>query len=335
MRRAFEPGVAPPRVVESWEAAVTGEVLKVNHKEGGPGGGLQESGSFLKGLRAEPFHDPSRYAWARHMEAVAPVVQEEFFRVTSNKKALEGGSSVWVAPARDEAVSYGQDWKTLVLQDRGRWEETNSKLFPATVKAVKESGCPTTEVFFARQPGGTGIKPHTDNTNYIMTSHLALQAPEGPCWIRVGSDKKEWVTGKMLVMDTSFIHETWNDTTEERYVLLMRHYHPETTREERIALQFIFDYVDYCDVTDEDRALAEASDLAKKALKKLNTGGAIKKGLGMGGGGGKGMGMGGGKGMGGGNGMGGSAAKAGGGAKVKAKVKVKVKAKAKAKAKKR
>ena len=300
MRRAFEPGVAPPRVVESWEAAVTGEVLKVNHKEGGPGGGLQESGSFLKGLRAEPFHDPSRYAWARHMEAVAPVVQEEFFRVTSNKEALEGGSSVWVAPARDEAVSYGQDWKTLVLQDRGRWEETNSKLFPATVKAVKESGCPTTEVFFARQPGGTGIKPHTDNTNYIMTSHLALQAPEGPCWIRVGSDKKEWVTGKMLVMDTSFIHETWNDTTEERYVLLMRHYHPETTREERIALQFIFDYVDYCEITNESTACAEATHIAREALEKIGWrgarggsaggfgSGAAKGGFGGGGGGAKG-----------------------------------------------
>ena len=270
-------------------------------------------------------------------------------------ESMEGGFNIWNSAARGEAVSYGQDWKTLVLQDRGRWEETNTKIFPVATQAVKESGCPTAEVFFARQPGGTGIKAHTDNTNYLMTSHLALRAPGAGCWIRVGSETREWETGKMLVMDTSFIHETWNETEEERFVLLMRHYHPETTPEERVALQFIFDYVDYCDVTDEDRALAEASDLAKKALKKLNTGGGIKKGLGMGGGGGKGMGMGGGggkgmgmgggkgmgagkgmgrgKGMGGGNGMGGSAAKAGGGAKVKAKVKVKVKVKAKAKAK--
>ena len=237
-------------------------------------------------------------------------------------KSLDDGFRIWTSAARGEAVSYGQDWKTLVLQDRGRWEETNTKIFPVATQAVRESGCPTAEVFFARQPGGTGIKPHTDNTNYLMTSHLALRAPEGPCWIRVGSEKREWETGKMLVMDTSFIHETWNETEEERFVLLMRHYHPETTPEERVALQFIFDYVDYCDVTDEDRALAEASNLAKKSLRKLNSGGSIKKGLGMGQGkgmgGGRGMGGSAGRGMGGGKGM--SKGKGKGGSAKKAKV---------------
>jgi len=44
---------------------------------------------------------------------------------------------------------------------------------------------PSSEVFFARQSPKTGIKPHTDNTNFILTGHLALIIPEGDCWIKV------------------------------------------------------------------------------------------------------------------------------------------------------
>lgn len=44
---------------------------------------------------------------------------------------------------------------------------------------------PSSEVFFARQSPKTGIKPHTDNTNFILTGHLGLIIPEGDCWIKV------------------------------------------------------------------------------------------------------------------------------------------------------
>ena len=36
------------------------------------------------------------------------------------------------------------------------------------------------EVFFAKQAPQTGIKPHTDFTNFIMTSHLGLDCPPPP-----------------------------------------------------------------------------------------------------------------------------------------------------------
>ena len=66
----------------------------------------------------------------------------------------------------------------------GRWDPDNTKLFPKTTRIIKKSNAPSLEVFFARQPGGTGIKPHTDNSNFIMTGHLALVVPEGNCWIK-------------------------------------------------------------------------------------------------------------------------------------------------------
>lgn len=67
---------------------------------------------------------------------------------------------------------------------------------------------PSVEVFFAKQAAKTGIKPHSDNTNFILTTHLGLDVPEGKCWIRVGGEKREWKNGKALVFDTHYIHET-------------------------------------------------------------------------------------------------------------------------------
>ena len=58
-----------------------------------------------------------------------------------------------------------------------------------------QPAAPTLEVFFARQTGGTGIKSHTDFVNFIQTSHLGLDVPEGDCWIKVGGCVGVWVQG--------------------------------------------------------------------------------------------------------------------------------------------
>lgn len=39
---------------------------------------------------------------------------------------------------------------------------------------------------------------------------------------QVGEHTRNWEAGKMLTMDTSFMHETANNTDEERIVLIMR-----------------------------------------------------------------------------------------------------------------
>ena len=54
--------------------------------------------------------------------------------------------------------------------------------------------------------------------------------------------------GKSLVMDTSFIHSTANDTEGDRYVLIVRFWHPEVTPMEKLAMQFVFDAIDEQDV---------------------------------------------------------------------------------------
>lgn len=51
-------------------------------------------------------------------------------------------------------------------------------------------------------------------------------------WIIVGGENRVWENGKTLIFDTSFTHETWNDGETDRYVLLLRFWHPGLTRKE-------------------------------------------------------------------------------------------------------
>lgn len=124
---------------------------------------------------------------ALHPAQQCPRIQKELaaYRAPEAEEALkQKGTRIWSAAAREEAIAYGPNWRTLVLQDRSRWSEENAALFPETVRIVKESGCPSVEVFFARQAPGSGIKPHSDGCNFILTSHLGLDVPEGQCWLK-------------------------------------------------------------------------------------------------------------------------------------------------------
>ena len=64
---------------------------------------------------------------------------------------------------------------------------------------------------FARQAPGTGVQPHSDARNFILTAHLGLQVPTDPpgaCWMRVAAERKRWEEGRVVVIDTTFEHET-------------------------------------------------------------------------------------------------------------------------------
>jgi hypothetical protein len=59
---------------------------------------------------------------------------------------------------------------------------------------------------------------------------------------------RPWRNGGGLAFDTSVLHETGNDSDEDRLVLLLRFWHPEVTSAEREALQLIFTCLDVADL---------------------------------------------------------------------------------------
>jgi hypothetical protein len=143
----------------------------------------------------------------------------------------------------------------------GTWNSETCQEFPKTYQLLKDLNIPLAVrgVCFAKQAPQSGVQPHSDGRNFILTSHLGIQIPNETinihnnntnihnntnsscCWIQVGPERRTWQRGKLLTLDTSFVHSTGNDSPDqERHVLIIDFWHPELTEAERVALTFIY-----------------------------------------------------------------------------------------------
>lgn len=57
----------------------------------------------------------------------------------------------------------------------------------------------------------------------------------------MGQEERGWEEGKLTTLDTSFEHSTGNPSEEDRHVLIIDFWHPELTKAERVALDYVYD----------------------------------------------------------------------------------------------
>lgn len=264
------------RVSNSFRSALAGKSLQ--RDAGTPR--HQKASSYIEGLDAQPFYDDftKEFAWVAYLEENAVIIAEELKAATAKKDLETIGNNIWAPPVVEAANAYGPDWRTLVLQDH-KWDPVNTKLFPETTKILRnsETPVPCVEAFFARQSPKTGIKLHTDDCNFILTMHLGLQVPQQKAWIEVGGERRYWEAGKGLLFNTSFFHQTMNESEDEdRLVLLLRVWHPELSPLEREAFEYLFDLIDnmgsHPDVLQAEKELKGKGGRAKASNRSSSSG---------------------------------------------------------------
>ena len=86
---------------------------------------------------------------------------------------------------------------------------------------------------------GARIPPHAGVMNARLICHLPLIVPQ-PSGFRVGNETRAWEEGKLLVFDDSIEHEAWNDSAEDRVVLIFDIWRPELSEADRRAVTAIF-----------------------------------------------------------------------------------------------
>ena len=81
------------------------------------------------------------------------------------------------------------------------------------------------EVGYSMVGAGTHLRPHCGPHNRRLKFHLGLQVPQ-PVAMRIGTEIRTWTVGKVNLLDDSFEHEVWNNSTEARVVLEVIFDHP-------------------------------------------------------------------------------------------------------------
>ena len=237
----------------------------------------QYAPSYIPDLKVKTWWDDvvvNENMWAKMLSKSYPAIKEEFESVVFAKadKLHAEGSNVWARALTSDAESYGRGWKTLVLLNRGRWDDANAKLFPVTSKAIHDSGIPAVEAFFASMDAHSSIEPHSDFTNFVLTCHLPLIVPENgnnKCRLTVGDETRQWTEGNLILFDTSIYHDAINEADATRYILMLRIWHPDLTKEECDALQFIYDCLEHPELLSEDTEIALSAQRLATSMKEF------------------------------------------------------------------
>lgn len=113
------------------------------------------------------------------------------------------------------------NWKTFVIFGFGQRLEKNATLAPKTADILENVPNLQTAMFSILAPG-YHIPAHKGVTKGILRSHIGLIIPKDreKCRIRVDETITAWKEGEIFVFDDTYEHEVWNETDEERVILL-------------------------------------------------------------------------------------------------------------------
>jgi aspartyl/asparaginyl beta-hydroxylase (cupin superfamily) len=118
-------------------------------------------------------------------------------------------------------ISTGTNWRTFILFGFGQKLEKNAKHAPFTTALLEKVPQLQTAWFSILGPN-YHIPPHRGVTKGILRAHLGLIIPRDSknCYLRVADQIKVWHPGEIFVFDDTYEHEVYNNTDDERVILL-------------------------------------------------------------------------------------------------------------------
>jgi beta-hydroxylase len=124
-------------------------------------------------------------------------------------------------------IAQDRRWRTLFLKGYGYRMVGNARRAPVTARLIEAVPGLVTANFSVMEAGGH-IPRHFGMTKGMLTYHLALKAPREREKCRMHLEEGEtlhvlhWEDGQSFLFDDMFNHEVWNETDEDRYILLIQ-----------------------------------------------------------------------------------------------------------------
>lgn len=126
-----------------------------------------------------------------------------------------------------------EGWQQIELKIYGVEYHKRISLFPKTMEILDGiKGLST--IYFSLLAPHSHIKAHVGDTDALYRVHLGLKIPAAlpACGIEVAGYKKSWEAAKCLAFNDIYYHSVWNETNEERIVLIVDIIRPEFRNKE-------------------------------------------------------------------------------------------------------
>jgi beta-hydroxylase len=167
----------------------------------------------------------SFFPWAAELESRWRQIRGEAEAVLNDVESIPPVRSV--SPDH-EMIARDDKWRGFILWGYGLKWERNCMRCPKTAGMLERIPGLLSAFFSVMQPGAH-VPRHTGPTKAILTAHLGIKVPSNrsACRMEIGSQAFSWDEGRMVLFDDMFPHEVWNNTAENRVILLLHIKRPE------------------------------------------------------------------------------------------------------------
>lgn len=170
----------------------------------------------------QPLLDKAFFGWIPALERRWRDIQAEAVRIRAEDIPSLGDISF-----DHGRIAEDRRWRSFFLKGYGYRMPRNAARAPITASLIEAIPGLVTASFSVLEAGGH-IPRHWGMTKGMLTYHLALKVPaeREKCRMAIeGRDETHvmvWEEGQSFVFDDMYNHEVWNDTAEDRYLLLIQ-----------------------------------------------------------------------------------------------------------------
>jgi len=172
----------------------------------------------------KPVFDASLFPFLRPFERDWNIIRAELEPILAERERLPAFHEISPDQYR---ISLGDQWKVFVLYGFGIPSPKNCARCPHTTRLLADVPGLQSAWFSILAPR-YHIPRHRGPTKGLLKAHLGLKVPAQrlDCTMEVDDQRLNWEQGKVAVFDDFYPHEVWNNTDEERVVLLFEFLRP-------------------------------------------------------------------------------------------------------------
>lgn len=166
--------------------------------------------------------DKAFFPWIAELETHWEAIRDEAVRIRAEEIPSLGDISF-----DHGRIAADRRWRAFFLKGYGYRMPGNAARAPITAALIEKVPGLVTANFSVMEAGGH-IPRHWGMTKGMLTYHLALQAPRDWQKARMHVEEGEtlhvlhWRDGESFLFDDMFNHEVWNETEDDRYILLIQ-----------------------------------------------------------------------------------------------------------------
>lgn len=166
-----------------------------------------------------PVFDSATFPWTGELEKNWREIRNEALSILADRRRVPALGDI--SPDH-QRLDQRRSWRTFFLWGYGHRVDQNCALAPRTAALVDSVPGLITAMFSVHEPG-THLPRHRGVTKGMITCHLGLIIPDDAerCRIAVENQVYNWVPGRFFIFDDTYKHEVWNETDDDRVILLM------------------------------------------------------------------------------------------------------------------